>query len=107
MNLNAPVSLRFSRCPFFLFVETDSGQAEALPNPALGLLEDAGLQAARFVVAHGVQAVLAAMIGRHAQRVLQEAGITIYEPDLPSGQQVVDSLRSGRLPIRTGPPNLD
>lgn len=106
-NLNAPVNLRFSRCPFFLFVETDNGQTEALPNPALGLLEDAGLQAARFIVAHGAQVVIAAMIGQYAQQVLQEANVTIYEPELPSGQQVVESLRSGRLPIRTGPPNLD
>jgi predicted Fe-Mo cluster-binding NifX family protein len=88
-------------------VETDSGHTEALPNPAMGLLEDAGLQAARFVVEHGAQAVIAAMIGKYAQQVLQEANITIYEPNLPSGQQVVDSLRSGALPIRTGPPNLD
>jgi predicted Fe-Mo cluster-binding NifX family protein len=106
-NLSAPVSLRFSRCFFFLFVETDNGQTEALPNPAVGLLEDAGLRAARFVVEHGVQAVIAAMIGQYAQQVLQEAGVTIFEPELPSGQQVVDSLRSGSLPIRTGPPSLD
>jgi predicted Fe-Mo cluster-binding NifX family protein len=96
-----------SRCPFFLFVETDSGHTEVLPNPATALLEDAGLQAARFVVEHGVQAVIAAMIGQYAQQVLQEAEVTIYEPELPSGQQVVDSLRSGKLHIRTKAPNLD
>ena len=27
-----------------------------MPNPAFGLLEDAGIQAAQFVAAHGVQA---------------------------------------------------
>ena len=95
-NLSASISLRFSRCLFFLFVETDSGQIEARPNPAAGLLGDAGLQAARFVVEHGAQAVIAAMIGQYAQQVLQEANVTIYEPDLPSGQLVVDPLRSGR-----------
>jgi hypothetical protein len=51
--------------------------------------------------------VIAAMIGQYAQQVLQEAHVTIYEPNLPSGHQVVDSLRSGTLPIRTGPPILD
>jgi predicted Fe-Mo cluster-binding NifX family protein len=91
------MSLRFSRCPFFLFVETESDRTEALPNPAISLLDDAGLQAARFVIEHGAQAVIAKMIGPHAQKILTEAGIAIYEPELPSGQQGVDDLRSGRL----------
>ncbi len=106
-NLSAPFSLRFSRCPFFLFVETDNGQVEALPNPALGLLEDAGLRAARFVVEHGAQSVIAAIIGQYAQQVLQEAGVTIYEPELPSGQQVVDSCAQAICPSEPTPPNLD
>lgn len=103
-TLTAPVSLRFSRCAFFLFVETDSGQTEALPNPALNLLEDAGIQAARFVVEHGVEAVVTVMIGQYAQQVLQEANVTIYEPKLPSGQQVVESLQLGELQVRTDLP---
>jgi predicted Fe-Mo cluster-binding NifX family protein len=102
-NLDAPVTLRFSRCPFFLFVETDSGHSEALPNPAMGLLENAGIQAARFVVEHGAQAVIAVMIGQYAQQILQEAGVTIYELELPSGQQAVDRLRLGKLQVQTGP----
>lgn len=100
-TLAAPMSFRFSRCPFFLFVETESNQTEALPNPAIGLLEDTGLQAARFVVEHGAQAVIAMMIGPYAQQILKAAGITIYEFEFPSGQQGVDRLRSGRLQVWT------
>jgi predicted Fe-Mo cluster-binding NifX family protein len=104
-NLTDPVSFRFSRCPFFLLVETESGQVEALPNPAMNLLEDAGIQAAQFVVAHGARAVIAGEVGRYARQVLREANVTIYEPELPSGQQAVDSLCAGRLPIRTELPS--
>jgi predicted Fe-Mo cluster-binding NifX family protein len=96
-TLTDPISLRFSRCPFFLFVETENNRIEALPNPAIGLLEDSGLQAARFVVEHDAGALIAVMVGPHAQQVLKEAGVAICEPNLPSGQQVVDDLRSGRL----------
>ena len=106
-TLTAPISLRFSRCAFFLLVETDSGQIEALSNPAMGLLEDAGIQAAQFVVEHNAEAVIALMIGQYAQRVLEEAGVSIYEPKLPSGQQVVESLRLGELQVRTDPLNPD
>jgi predicted Fe-Mo cluster-binding NifX family protein len=41
--------------------------------------------------------LIAVMVGPHAQQVLKEAGVAICEPNLPSGQQVVDDLRSGRL----------
>lgn len=102
-DLTTPISLRFSRCRFFIFVEPDSGRFEALPNPAFGLLEDAGIQAAQFVAAQGAQAVIAVMIGEHTEQFLHEVGITIYQAELPSGQQMVDGLQGGRLPIRTNP----
>jgi len=105
--LTAPLSLRLSRCAYFLFVETDSGQTEARPNPGLKRLEEAGLQAARFVVEHGAEAVMAVMIGRHAQQVLEEAGVSVYEAELPSGRQVVERLRSGRLQVRSDPFDRD
>lgn len=106
-SLAVPVSLRFSRCPFFLLVETDSGQTEFLPNPALGLLADAGIRAARFLIEQGVQGVIAVMIGQHARQVLQEAAITIYEPELPTGQQILKNFRSGWLHVRTSSLDLN
>jgi len=106
-TLSAPMSLRFSRCAFFLLVDTDSGQTEALANPALGLVADAGIQAARFVIEHNAEAVIAVMIGQYAQQVLDDAGVSIYEPELPSGQQILENFRLGRLSLRTAPLNRD
>jgi predicted Fe-Mo cluster-binding NifX family protein len=96
-SLDAPVSPAFGRCQFFLFVDTESGHAEAIPNPYEHAERDAGVQAAQLAVDHGVEAVITPLIGQYAQLVLEEAGVTIYELELESGQSVLEHFRSGRL----------
>lgn len=96
-TLDAPMSPTFGRCRFFLFVDTESGHVESMPNPHEHAERDAGVQAAQLVVDKGAEAVITPLIGQYAQRVLEEAGVTICELELESGQRVLDRFRSGRL----------
>lgn len=96
-SLNAPISPAFGRCQFFLFVDTESGLSEAVPNPYEHDQRDAGVHAAQLTVDHGAEAVITPLIGQYAQHVLGEAGVTIYQLELESGQSVLDHFRSGRL----------
>lgn len=96
-SLDAPASPAFGRCRFFLFVDTESGLAEAVPNPYQHAERDAGVQAAQLTVDHGAEAVITPLIGQYARRILEEAGVTIYELKLESGRTVLDDFRSGRL----------
>ena len=106
-SLSSPVSSRFARCRFFLFVDMESGQIEVLPNPAISALEEAGVRAARFVVEQGAQAVITVMIGSYAQRILQKAGVTIYELEFENAGVALDRLRAGMLRPITTPPEPD
>ena len=106
-QLSAPVCQRFARCRYFLFADTESGQTEALPNPAFSALEEAGFHAAQFVVENGAQAVIVVMIGPEAQRVLQNAGVTIYELEFENAGVALDRLRTGMLRSLTPPPGPD
>jgi predicted Fe-Mo cluster-binding NifX family protein len=96
-NLEAPASPVFGRCPTYIFVDTETMQFEAVPNPAMNQGGGAGIQAAQFVVEHGAQAVLTGNLGPNAFDVLQAAGVPGYL--LPEGtvRQAVEAFEAGRL----------
>ncbi len=96
-NLDAPASPVFGRCPTYVFVDTDTMEFEALPNPAMNQGGGAGIQAAQFVVNQGAQAVLSGNLGPNAFDVLQAAGVPGYL--IPEGtvRQAVEAYQAGQL----------
>lgn len=96
-GLDAGVSPVFGRCPVYVFVDSDTMQFEAVPNPAISAAGGAGIQAAQFAVSKGAQAVLTGNVGPNAFNVLQQAGITIYPVSGGTVRQAVEALNSGQL----------
>lgn len=96
-GLDAEVSPVFGRCPIYVFVDSDSMEFEAVPNPAMSAAGGAGIQAAQFAVGKGVQAVLTGNVGPNAFNVLQQAGINIYPVSGGTVRQAVEALNSGQL----------
>ncbi len=101
-NLDAPVSPVFGRCPVYLFVDTETMEWEAVPNPAMNQSGGAGIQAAQFVVNRGAQAVLTGNLGPNAFEVLQAAGIVGYLVSGGTVRQAVEAFQEGRLPYLSG-----
>jgi predicted Fe-Mo cluster-binding NifX family protein len=101
-NLDAEVSPVFGRCPVYVFVDSDTMQFEAEPNPAMSASGGAGIQAAQFAVSKGVQAVLTGNVGPNAFNVLQAAGITTYPVSGGTVRQAVEALKSGKLQPLSG-----
>lgn len=97
LDLDAPASLVFGRCPFFVFVNTETMECEAMPNPAMSAGGGAGIQAAQFVVQQGAQAVLSAHVGPNAFDVFQAAGVPVLLIDEGSVRHLVEAYRAGRL----------
>lgn len=97
MDLDAPISPVFGRCPVYLFVDTETMEVEAVPNPAVSAPGGAGIQAAQFVVRQGPQAVLSDNVGPNAFRVLLAAGIPIYQVREGTVRQAVEAFKEGRL----------
>ncbi len=93
---------RFGRCPYFLIVNTDDLSMEAVSNAAAALGQGAGIQAARLVAEHGVQAVLTGHCGPNAQQALAAAGIRIVEGCSGVARQVVEQFQAGQLGSPTG-----
>jgi len=96
-DLDAPASPVFGRCPTYIFVDSETMQFEAVPNPAMNQGGGAGIQAAQFVVERGAQAVLTGNLGPNAFGVLQAAGVPGYL--VPSGavRQAVEAFKASRV----------
>ena len=96
-TLDAPLSPIFGRCPTYIFVETESLEYEAVPNPAVSAAGGAGIQAAQFIAQRGAKAVVTGTVGPNAFGVLRAAGLQVY---LASGGTVgdaVEAFKNGNL----------
>jgi len=76
-TLDDQVEARFGRCRYFLVVDTDSLQWEALENPNLALGGGAGIQSAQMMAEKGVSHVLTGNCGPNAFRVFGQAGVAV------------------------------
>jgi predicted Fe-Mo cluster-binding NifX family protein len=102
-TLDAPASPVFGRCPTYLFVELETMEFKALPNPAVSQGGGAGIQAAQFVVNQGATAILSGNLGPNAFDVLQAAGVPGYLVPEGTVRQAVEAYKAGQLQPMAGP----
>jgi len=89
---------QFGRCPWLLFVDTDTRACEPVANICAELEVGAGIGVSQVVADHGVDAVLSGDVGPKAYEVLTGAGITIYRcPPGITVDQAIDRLQAGAL----------
>jgi predicted Fe-Mo cluster-binding NifX family protein len=96
-TLDAAASPIFGRCPTYVFVDTETNDVKAMPNPAMNQGGGAGIQAAQFVVSQGAQAVLTGNLGPNAYDVLQAADVPGYLVPEGTVRQAVDAFKAGNL----------
>ncbi|HOX22194.1 MAG TPA: NifB/NifX family molybdenum-iron cluster-binding protein [Elusimicrobiales bacterium] len=75
-SLEAQVSEKFGRAPYFIIVDTDTMKFTPVMNNASSMSGGAGPEAVRQVSSHGVSAVLTGQLGPNAQNALAAAKIT-------------------------------
>lgn len=97
-DLDAPASSVFGRCPFYLFVDTDTMQCQAVDNPALSAAGGAGIQAAQLIIEQGAQAVLTGNVGPNAYNVFRAANVPVYLIGEGTVREAIEAYKAGRLP---------
>ncbi len=102
-SLDAASSPVFGRCPAFVFVDTETWEAEGLANPSVTAGGGAGIQAAQWVMSHGAEAVLSSNVGPNAFAVFQQAGIPVYRLDGGTVREAVEALRGKLLAAMDNP----
>ena len=104
-TLDSKVDPRFGRCQYFIIVETDTLEFEAIQNPNIEAMGGAGIQSAQLVASKKVKAVLTGNVGPNAFQTLSTAGIDIYTRVSGSIKEVIEAYKSGKLK-KTESPNV-
>ena len=103
-GLDSAVDPRFGRAPWFVVVDTDTGQAKAIDNAAAaGAGSGAGVSAAQTVVREGAEYVLTGHCGPNAFRTLEAAGARVIVGVEGTVGQAVEALKAGGLSEAGGP----
>ena len=102
-NLDADVDQRFGRCRYFIIVDTESMEFEALSNENAMASGGAGIQAAQTVVNKGIDAVITGNVGPNAFQTLSAAGIKIYTGASGKIRETIDKCKKGELKETEGP----
>jgi predicted Fe-Mo cluster-binding NifX family protein len=103
-DLEALVDPRFGRAPYFLLVDPETLQFEAVSNQAsIQTPQGAGIQAAALVARHQPTVVLTGNCGPKAFQTLQAAGIPVIVGVTGIAQEAVQSYQAGKLTPAVGP----
>lgn len=96
-HLDAAVDPRFGRCPYFVIVDTETMQYEAVPNTSQYAPSGAGIQAAQTIVSKGAKVVLTGSVGPNAYQALSAAGIQMITGAFGTVREAVERYKSGQL----------
>ncbi len=96
-NLEAPADPRFGRCNYFVVVDSETMEFQALDNTAAMQGSGAGIAAAQLVANSGAEAVIAGNYGPNAFQALSAGGIQLYSGATGTVRQVMEAFNAGQL----------
>jgi predicted Fe-Mo cluster-binding NifX family protein len=102
-NLDAEIEPRFGRCQYFVIVDSDTMEFEALENTSAMAGGGAGISAAQDIAGKGVEVVLTGNCGPNAYRVLSGAGIKTITGVTGKVKDAVENYKSGKLKASSQP----
>lgn len=95
--MEAATDPRFGRCTYFVVVDTDTMQFQAVENVAAMQGSGAGIAAAQLVANTGAEAIVAGNFGPNASQTLAAGGIRLYSSPGGTVREVVEALKTGQL----------
>ncbi len=102
-DLDSQIESRFGRCQYFIIVDTDTMEYEAIQNPNVAVGGGAGIQSAQMMAQKDVEVVLTGNCGPNAFRVFSQAGIKIVTGVSGLVRESVEKLKSGTISEATTP----
>ena len=102
-NLGSQVDPRFGRCQYFIIVDPDTLEFEAIENPNISAMGGAGVQSGQLVAGKGVKAVLTGNVGPNAFQTLQAAGVEIITGISGPIKEAIEKYKKGEFNPTKGP----
>lgn len=102
-TLDAQVDPRFGRCQYFLIVDKDTLEYEAIKNPNIDSMGGAGIQSGQLMAEKHVGAVITGNVGPNAFQTLQAAGIDVITSASGSVKEAVERYKKGVFKLTKAP----
>ena len=102
-TLEDQVDARFGRCPYFVLVDSESLETEAIENPNTALGGGAGIQSAQVMSENDVGVILTGNCGPNAYRTLAAAEIDVFVGASGTVKEAVEQYKAGQLSAAQGP----
>jgi predicted Fe-Mo cluster-binding NifX family protein len=97
-SLDSALDQRFGRAASFLIYDQEQQSFTVIDNKQnLSAAQGAGIQAAETIAGQGVEVLLTGHCGPKAFRVLQAAGIKVYNTAAKTVQEALDLFRQNKL----------
>lgn len=96
-NLSQKVDPRFGRCRYFLIVDDNTMDFEAIPNDSAMASGGAGIQAAQTLARAGAKVLITGNIGPNAFQTLSAAGIKIITGVDGTVKEAIENYKNGKL----------
>jgi predicted Fe-Mo cluster-binding NifX family protein len=96
-TLDSKVDVRFGRCQYFILVDPDTLEFEAIENSNINQAGGAGIQSGQLMASKGIKAVLTGNVGPNAFQTLNAGGIDIYTGISGSVNEAIAAYKSGKL----------
>ena len=102
-DLDAQVDPRFGRCRYFVIVDMETTQFEALENSGAMGSGGVGISVAQMIAGKGVEAVITGNCGPNAHQALSTAGIKVITGVTDSVRDAIEDYKSGKLQANPRP----
>ncbi len=104
-SLDSKVDERFGRAYYFLIIDTDTMDFEAVQNTAQSEGLGAGIRAAQIITDKGIEALLTGFVGPKAFTALETANVKIYEgaSGTESAKHAVERFKKGEYKEASAP----
>jgi len=96
-GLDAEVDPRFGRCQYFIIVDPQSMEFEAVDNSNAMAAGGAGISTAQMIASKGAEVVLTGNCGPNAYQTLSAAGIQVITGVTGRIRDAVEAYKAGRL----------
>jgi len=102
-TLDAEIDPRFGRCQYFIIVDPETMQFEALENSSAMAGGGAGISTAQTIAGKGIEAVLTGNCGPNAYQVLSAVGIKVFTGVAGKVQDAIEGYKMGKFKASSQP----
>lgn len=90
---------RFGRCAYFVIFDTEEKSYRAIENNGVTSAQGAGIAAAQQVIDEKVDAVITGHMGPNAMKLINGAGIKVYQGKGVGIEEEIKLFQEGLLPV--------